>query len=463
MAKRSSIKTLGGGQYFDTSGQAIVSIVSKAGAGAIADAQATPPSNAVEKDQGSPDVIANWGITNRFPNDWEKEIEQNNILTDAVEKEIDRVISGGVEYGYFDYTDGVRTFKYFFDEEIDDFFSSEMTAHALEQCARDYIVHRFPCPEIIFDEAKGMVTGISGLPAPHIRLGLQDENTGEILYGYFNRNWVLGERSDSERTIMLPVIDPRVDFQELVRLEAGITNYLYRVPIPTSRTYYPIPPGYSAKTSKTLDIAAKINSLFDATLDNQMSAKYHIEVDDEWFEKKYGEEWTNATPEGIVMILQTELKWFHDSMHGSANAGKNLMTRKGYDSKRGAEYSDWRITELKGNVFDKNYIELKQDAQVDIRTSFGLDAALQGATKSGMGAGSGSDKREAFNIRMATAQRHVAKILSPFVWAINYNGWRAPDGSKVVLRINTPFLQTLNQVTPGKRETVLDESGGQNI
>ena len=102
---------------------------------------------------------------------------------------------------------------------------------------------------------------------------------------------------------------------------------------------------------------------------------------------------------------------------------------------------------------------MKQEAQVDIRTSFGLDAALQGASKSGMGAGSGSDKREAFNIRMATAQRHVAKILSPFIWAINYNGWKAPNGGKVVLRINTPFLQTQNQVTPSKRDTVLSEGG----
>ena len=341
MAKRSSIKSLGGGQFFDTSGQAVVSIVGKASAGGGGTAETTPPSRAVEKDQGSSDVIAIWGTTNRFPNDWEKEIEQNNILTDAVEKEVDRVISGGIEYGYYDYVDGERSFKYFFDEELDDFFGSEMSQLALEQCARDYIIHRFPCPEIIFDEAKTKVIGINGLPGAHVRLQLQDPTSGEINFAYLNRNWVLGERSDSERTIVLPLLDPLVDSADLIRIEAGLTNYVYRVPIATSRTYYPISPGYSAKTSKMLDIAAKINTLFDSTLDNQMTPKYHIEVDDEWFVKKYGEEWTNATPEGVVMILQTELKWFHDTMHGPANSGKNLMTRKGYDGKRGNEYSDW--------------------------------------------------------------------------------------------------------------------------
>lgn len=460
MVKKSSINAIGPNQFYDASGQAIVSIYSAKAGSAAADEQ-TRPSTALEKDTASVDIIAPWGITNRFPNDWEKEIEQNNILTDAVEKEVDRVISGGIEYGFYEYVDGERRFNYFFEEEIDNFLNSEMTMQALEQCTRDYIMHRFPCPEVIFDAAKSNVVGIHGLPAAHIRLEKQNESSGEIYFAYYNRNWALGERSDNEKTVKLPLIDPLFDSAELIRLEAGLTNYMYRVPIATSKTYYPISPGYSAKTSKMLDIAAKINDLFDSTLDNQMTPKYHIEVDDDWFLKKYGEKWTNATPEGVVEILKAELKWFHDTMHGSKNAGKNLMTRKGYDGRRGAEYSDWKITELKGRVFDKGYIELKQEAQVDIRTSFGLDAALQGASKSGMGAGSGSDKREAFNIRMATAQRHVAKILSPFIWAINYNGWKAPNGGKIILRINTPFLQTLNNVTPNERATKPNESNNE--
>jgi hypothetical protein len=56
---------------------------------------------------------------------------------------------------------------------------------------------------------------------------------------------------------------------------------------------------------------------------------------------------------------------------------------------------------------------------------------------------------------MATVNRHVEKILLPFYFAIKYNGKKAPNGTPIKLKMITPSLQTLNNVTPSQRETAL--------
>ncbi len=416
----------------------------------------TQPDQSVEKLFGVNDDVVPWGDNNQFPQEWELEIEKNDTLTDAIEKEVDRIVAGGIEFGYEEITpEGEKLFKYFPDPEIEEFLNHPLQQFAFQQITRDYIVHRLPVPELLFDATKSKCVGIGAIPATHFRWGKQG-NDGYILNGYYNRNWNLGRKSTDPDTIKIPLIDPLIDTVDLIKLEAGILKYVYRIPIVSHRTYYPLAPAYTAKTSKWLPIINRIADSIDYALLNQMSPKYHLQVDEEWLARKYGDRWENATPEEMNQIFMEELQHFNDMMHGPKNAGKNIMTAKSIHKVLQKEYSSWTITELKGTVFENGWINMLKEGVLHVVKSVGLDPTIQGGnTSSGMGGGSGSDKREAFNIRMATASRHVNNILHPYYFALKYNGKTGPNARPVVLRMVTPSLQTLNNVTPGDRQTQL--------
>lgn len=419
-------------------------------------AEITPPDAAVEKLFGNTDDAVLWGTNNLFPNEWEEEIEKNDTLTDAIEKEVDRIMAGGIEYYYDDIdADGKKVVKYFIDEEIEELLYNPISQAAFEQIVTDYIKHRLPAAELLFEPTKAKCIAISGIPAAHFRWGQQD-NKGFINFSYFNRNWKLGRKSDSPDTIKIAVIDPLIDTVDIIRSEPKILKYVYRVPIASHRTYYPLSPAYVAKTSKWLPITNKVADYFDFALDNQMSPKYHLEVDEEWLRKKYGERWETADSEEMNKIFFEELSHFNTMMHGLNNSGKNIMTAKKVNAIMNKEYSSWTITEFKGSIYEKGWIELLKEGVLHVVKSVGLDPTIQGGnTSSGMGGGSGSDKREAFNIRMATASRHVNNILHPFYFALKYNGKVAPNGSRIKLQMVTPSLQVLNSVSPNERSTTL--------
>lgn len=431
-------------------------IVSIAGSkGSIAQ-DAPTPTESKELNLSYHSKIALWGDNNLFPYEWEKAIEENDTLRDAIEKEVDRIYAGGIEVGYEDYQDGKKEFAPYITPEIQDWLDDEKTMLAFEQRIIDYVKFRLPVTEILLTNDRSRAF-LSYLCAVHFRFGLQDEK-GFIQKAYYSRNWHNYAGTDSDvNTKERWLIDPTLDDIALIKTEKSINQYFYKTPIATHRTYYPLAPAYAVKSSGWLDNGNQVPLFYTYLQKNQMSPKYHIEVHREYLAEKYKGRWEKADENEINTIFGEELKHFNEMMHGVKNTGNNIMTMKLIDKILNKEISGWTITELKGSVFEKGYLELDDRATLHIQRAVGIDPTLQGANKSGMGAGSGSDKREAFNIHMATATRHVSAILSPFYWCFKYNGFTGPQGQKLKLRIITPTLQTQNQVTPSQRETVLPQ------
>ena len=407
----------------------------------------TEPTQAVEKlTMAGSDDVALWGDNNDLPNKWELEVENDNTLTDAIDKSCDFLYGIGLECGYEIVENNQRVFVPHITTETEDFFEHPMTVFAFGQMIRDYKIHGLPVPELVISDGNMMVNAI---PTAHFRWSKQDDN-GWINFGYFNRNWTNGAKSNSKETRKVAVYDPMIDTIDGVRA-AKFNNMVYRVPIPTHRTYYPLPPVYSAKTSKWLDIKLKLTESFFFSLENQMSPKYHIEVDQDYMAQKYSKRWAKADEREIEAIMLEELEHFHKMLHGTNNTGK--ITTKRIENLIKKEYSSWTFTKMDGSVYEQGHLELMREAESQIRQSGGIDKTLQGAGQgSGMGAGSGSDKREAFNIKMSTAMRHLKPMLQVFELALAYNNMTGPTGQKLKVRVITPYLQTQNNVTPDKRQ-----------
>jgi hypothetical protein len=404
-------------------------------------------------------IVEYWGDNNKFPYEWESEIESNDTLFDAIEKEVDRLYAGGLEYGenVVDPTTGKPTFTPYYDAGLDQWLKHPMHKIALQKSIFDYVKHRFPSVELLFSDDKTKVSGIHALDAAHVRYQKKDEKTGELLHAIYSRNWAdIVDLTDTTKYVKLPILDPEIDAADFIKTEKNIRKYFFKPLVPSYRGYYPFSPAYSAKNSNWLDISNLNAKTIVYMVKNQSSPKYHIEIDELYIANKYADRWKEATADGKNDIIKEELKHIDNMLHGAENTGKNVLTLKQINNILQKEYSYITITELKGSVFESGYMDLDRTAEKHIQRAVGIDPTLQGSTgSSGMGAGSGSDKREAYNIKMATNTRHIDCILAPFEWALQYNGTTGPNGKPTVLRMVTPYLQTLNNVTPDNRSTKL--------
>ncbi|MNH20583.1 hypothetical protein D3C79_803600 [compost metagenome] len=93
-------------------------------------------------------------------------------------------------------------------------------------------------------------------------------------------------------------------------------------------------------------------------------------------------------------------------------------------SASGEKMHGWEIIPIEDKLKEGAYIEDSQEASAHLMRAMGLDATLVGAGPGrNMGAGSGSDKRIAFNIYVALLQPYRDVILEPLNFISDYNGW----------------------------------------
>jgi hypothetical protein len=111
-------------------------------------------------------------------------------------------------------------------------------------------------------------------------------------------------------------------------------------------------------------------------------------------------------------------------------------------------YTQWKI-----DIIDRKVIEgiltndVLETTQM-IHTAVGVDGTLVGNSPgSKMGGGSGSDKREAFNIFTALSTVDIDILTRPLEVMAEYNGFPG-----VKFRMNTRFMQLLSNVTPSNRD-----------
>lgn len=409
---------------------------------------ASTPAESQDKDaQALINNVALWGTNNLLPNEWEEEIERNDTLRDAIEKEVERIYAGGIKIVYKDAD--TKELTEYDSEDVNAFMRHPRTQHAFKQNIRDYVVHRLPTSMLLISPDRSRAS-IHAKPTAHFRFEKQKKD-GYIYQGYYSRNWNRNMAGDTD-VLSFPIFDPLIDEVEHVKTQS-VGAYFYKHAIVTHRTYYPVSPAYSAKLSGWLQTSNSLAIMFLYLQKNQMSPKYHIEVLQSYLREKYKERWDNADAAEINKIITEEMTHFQQMMHGVENTGNNLMTLKIILPPSNEEISAWDIKPFKGSTFENGYLDLSREADKHIQRAVGIDPTLQGANNSGMGSGSGSDKREAFNIRMSTASFHVSTILEPFYWVFQYNNWKGPKGEFLQLEMVVPVLQTLNQVTPSQRST----------
>jgi hypothetical protein len=387
-------------------------------------------------------VIAKWGEDNLFPQRVLCEIENNTIIGSTLDWKARALYAGGVEAGKVSYNaNGKQIFTPLIYQPFEEFKKrSAFNRYLIEACGNFYYLYNV-FPEFVLSNDRKQIVAITVQDAPFCRWGLQNPKTGLVEWCYVNANWDKWEDEYSQYTARIPVLDPYYDPVGSLRERDDSFKYIYPVSYPTpGKVYYQLAHWNSIRKSGWLDVAAEIVKFKKYLLKNQLTIKYHIKVPEYYWGWKYPK-WASYTEVQKKQIIKDELDAFNKFLQGTDNAGKSIMTIYKFDPHMQKAYQGWIIEAIDDKTKDGAYIEDSQEASSHILYALGVDATLIGTTPGkGLGAGSGSDKRVAFNIYMSLCQIHQSIILEPLEIIRDYNGW----DPEIQFRFRNPLIETLD-------------------
>jgi hypothetical protein len=279
-----------------------------------------------------------------------------------------------------------------------------------------------PFPELILSKDLNKIVGISEQESAYSRWGIQNPDSGLVDYCYINACWGNFKSDSDKTTTKVPVLDPY--FDAVGNLKAmGEHKVIYPISYPTpGKTYYQLAHWNSVRSSGWLDVAQSIPKFKKYLFENQITLKYHIQIPNTFWEWKY-RDWESMPLVEKKEKINEELKQFEDVMSGADGSFKSLFSSYMADED-GKEYGKWIVNELGTKNNSDMYIEDSAEASSHLLYALGVDPSLVGySIGKGMGAGSGSDKREAFNMYQTLCQMHRDIILEPLYFIRDYNNW----------------------------------------
>lgn len=395
-------------------------------------------------------MVSNWGNTNRYPQEVIKDLESSPWIGTVLDFKARALYGNGLMYGNvtgFD-TDGNEIFERKIDPNIEEFFKrSNFKRSYLFPACRDLYTFYNIFPELILNRDRSKIVDINVLDASNCRWEVQD-NTGIVRNCYYNPNWATsGNASNSKK---IPVLDPFWDPAESLRARKDSYNYVYPISYPTSgKAYYQLPHWNSIRTSGLLAWATSVIKYKQKMMSNQITVKYLIETTEDYWKFKYPQ-WEKMSAQEQQGAIVTERNNFDKYLKGDDNAGKSIMTRGIVDPITKQSIPGLKITPIQDYIKDNKYIEDSQEASSHLLYALGVDGTLIGnAPGKGMGAGSGSDKRVAFNNYISLCDIHRDIILEPLNMIRDYNGW----DTEFQFRFRYPVIMTLDSGKQTQQQT----------
>ena len=391
-------------------------------------------------------VLANWGPDNQRPQQIVADIEANPELAQTLYHKAQSLIGGGLVYGHMVIgEDGMERLVPAKDALVEAWLKRTNIKKYLREAAKDFYALWHGFTEFLMSGDGKTVAAIACHDSSFCRFAVQDK-TGQIKYVFICANWdTVSNVSDSTVT-KLPMLDPYFDVVTQMQL-ARLPRFIYPTAgTATGRVYYQPAPWHSLRASGWLALANAIPKFKQALLKNQFTIKYHVQIPDWWWKQKFVD-W-DKEPKLQRNRVEAELKAFNDKMSGEQGAGNSILTmiKTGPD---GRAYDGWKITAIDDKLQDGKYIEDSQEASSHIFFAVGVDPTLIGAAPGkGMGAGSGSDKRVAYNIQQLNMKPEADIILEPLQAAFDFNEFGVagnPLKQSYTVMFRSYFIETLNQ------------------
>ena len=394
-----------------------------------------------------------WGPGNDFPQKVISDVSKVSVAAPALEFKIK------AHYGT-----GLITFKREVDEkgkviikvqdvnkipEIKSFFkNSKIKRYFLEQIT-DLVWFYNVFPEMIVSRDFSKITSIRSLEAAFCRWSEMDEGERRIKILGYSALW-----PREEEITEIPVISPwwSVERTRDYLRKNKIWKFVYPTYIPTpGRSFYQVAYWNGARKSGWFDVAGAIPEFKKHLMKNQMTIKWHVEIPESYWDKLFP--FPEFTKKKKKEKSEEKLGEMDDFLSDTKNTGKTFFSHFAVDPITKQPLPGWKITALDNKLIGGEYLEDSQAANSEIMFSMRVDPSLVGHGIPGgkLGAGSGSDKREAFNIYNSLLLTDRDVTVEPLEFIRDFNGW----DEDLEFGFGNITLQTLDKNPTGTSNTAI--------
>ncbi len=399
--------------------------------------------------------VAPWGTDNLFPQQAYADLKLNSLAMRAMKFRIDAHYGDGLQLYKKKVTadDKIKVIPVLKDTDFTAFKKKNNLLNLQVGIISDWEWFRMAFYEIILQNDGKKITRAYHQPAMFCRFGLMDPKKKIIDTVYVSSRW--GYFNSEDDVVDVPLLDFENPLDDLRRyIKAGGLQRKFMVCEKINElnfVYYSFP--YWDPIRKTwLPVAQKIPVLKASMIKHQLVLKFHIKIPYSYWQNKY-DGWNNPniySKDQKANTIKTDTEEFNKFLTDAENYGKSIITHYGVDPLSGKNFEEWKIEPIdNGKLKDGDHISDSQAANSEIVTAIGVDPALLGGQlPGGSEAGSGSNKREAFDIHKGQIglDRHIST--NWFSLVRDYNEW---DEDLELGYKDTDTSQTLNENPNGKQ------------
>jgi hypothetical protein len=365
-----------------------------------------------------------WGDDNLFPQNVQKDLELNSIALRALEKRKNVHYGRGIiaYRNAVDEVTGEEKKTKVTDQEVLEFFRINRVnlqwidlIGSLEIFANGFV-------EFITNKAGNKINRVFIKDPTYCRWERMDETTARIKNLYYSAIWDKAPSTENRTLAKIACFDPyRIKDDGTYPDKTFIYPVFYKS---FNKSYYHLAVWNGVRSGGWMDIANKVPKLKLAIMHNQMTIKYHVEIPNDYFSKRFPSgDFTVAMREQKRKEKEEELNKFLTDVE---NSGKSLVTYHFYDQVMKTTFPGWKINVIDNKLKDDAYLPDSQAANSEILFAIGVDPSLiggSGVPGGKLGAGSGSDKREAFWMLNAEMGPYRQISLDPLYFVRDFNGW----------------------------------------
>lgn len=374
-----------------------------------------------------------WGETDDYPIKIRDAVYSNPTLSRGQEFNIVTAVGKSVRPVLRNPKDGT-TSELAHDHPVSLWFQdNDINTWWLEQ-STDLILFFNTFNELILAEDGKSVFGLNHKEAMFSRLELKDAKTFEINNHFYCGKFGTGEtiaETDVTESLLLP---SKYTYSTLLGKTGQIPQsqdskqrrFVLQGKFPTAGSvYYPRPYWTSILSSGWLEFANKIPEFKKALMTNQITIKYVIVFDQDYFPTIFKNEGITDQVKQKARIA-TEYENLNTFLTDTKNTAKSFVTyaQKIFGKNGAQEYRDMVTIKPIENLFKGGeFIEDSAEANNIISYAIGVHPLITGANPSKNGSINGTEARELFNLKRVLLWPYRSLLLKPLYLIKRFNKW----------------------------------------
>lgn len=365
-----------------------------------------------------------WGDDDRLPTTMREKIGDVPIAGAVLDKKIRMMQGNGiVYYKTADLANGANVERAYV-PEVEDWMGENRieTEWFPAQCA-DFCLPYNTFSELILSNDRSKVTGLYHIAAEHGRLAKANARN-QVDFLLYSMHFPFGTAQQDSARVAIPLYKwyDRAAFFNSLRNN----KFAWHTRFPTPGLIYYARAWWLGlfKEDGWLDVSGDVPKIVRAMQKNQVKLRYIISIPESYFIIRHPN-WMTYTDKLRQEIIDKKIDELNDYLSGTANVAKSISYVFKENEINGVAMGKIEITPVDDKLKEGTWVPDSFAADQQIVQGLGMDPSQIGLSpQSGkMGAGSGSDKRESYNLMITLNTPEQRLVLEPLNFISKMNKW----------------------------------------